>query len=86
VEIQFCFNIQIFCNRTINNNGQIVGYSAKGRNTDQAFLWQNGKITSLGTLPGGTQSWAYEINDNKQIVGSSVLGGNTIATLWTVNS
>jgi probable HAF family extracellular repeat protein len=32
-------------------------------------MWSNGTITGLGTL-GGTQSTAYAINDNGQIVAS----------------
>jgi len=50
----------------INNNGQIVGTS-----NSHAVLWQNGKITDLGTLSGSPSSAAYGINDNGEIVGSS---------------
>lgn len=64
----------------VNNNGQIVGEYSVGtviENTgifdgyDRAFLYSNGQITNLGTLPGGTGSRAVDINDSGQIIGSS---------------
>jgi probable HAF family extracellular repeat protein len=49
----------------INATGQVVGMS-----NDRAFLWQNGIMTDLGTLGGGSAS-AAAINDVGQIVGTS---------------
>src|SRR5687767_14575060 len=54
----------------INARGQIVGYSAAGGNTSQAFLWDpvHG-IQNLG-LNGFNYSTAQAINDNGPIAGS----------------
>jgi probable HAF family extracellular repeat protein len=50
----------------INSLGQVVGLGLN----NHATLWQNGKITELGTLAGGT-SQANSINILSQIVGNS---------------
>jgi probable HAF family extracellular repeat protein len=49
-----------------------VGYSASrdqdGHFLYHAFLWQNGKMRDLGTLPGESQSRAEDINNRGQVV------------------
>ena len=50
-----------------NDNGQIVSSSENASFDEHAFLWQNGIMTDLGTLPEGSYSYAYGINDNGQI-------------------
>ena len=41
-------------------------------------------MQDLGTLPGGSQSWAYGVNDLGQVVGSSTNEtGDLHAVLWT---
>lgn len=54
----------------INNAGQIIA-SFYGANT--AILWQNGKTTDLGNL-GERNTYAYDINEVGQVVGTSSIG------------
>jgi len=49
-----------------------------------AFLYSGGTITSLGTLVGGTYSYAYDINDSGLVVGeSSTSSGSRNAFLYS---
>lgn len=58
--------------RSLNNLGQVVGFSWVSGVNYHAFLWQNGGITDLGTLAGaGATSWAAAINDASQVAGTS---------------
>jgi uncharacterized membrane protein len=41
---------------------------------DHAFAWKNGVTSDLGTLPGGSSSWAYWVNNGGLIVGVSQNG------------
>ncbi len=74
---------------SINNQGQIVGVSAtgvlqaNGVPVQHAFVWQNGKMSDLGTL-GSDYSSASAINNNGLIVGKSVLtrAGAFHAVYW----
>jgi probable HAF family extracellular repeat protein len=59
----------------INLAGAIVGWSSTASEQTHAALWSN--YTSLpqdlGTLPGGTISYAYGINSSGQVVGFSTV-------------
>ena len=57
----------------INDYGQVVGLSGVN---DHAFLYSNGVMQDLGTLPGGGISFAYGISNNGQVVGVSTTSLN----------
>ena len=52
--------------------------------TQDPFLWENNKMTDLGTL-GGTCGFPHWINNNGQVIGTSNLAGDQLAHpfLWT---
>jgi probable HAF family extracellular repeat protein len=65
----------------INASGQVAGWGdtdAAGAAHRHAFLFSNGVLTNLGTLSGGTQSFAYAINDSGSVVGSSNATGTPL--------
>ena len=56
----------------INATGMIAGYATYNEiENTHAVLWTYSGIQDLGTLPGGTQSWADAINASVQVVGAS---------------
>ena len=55
----------------INQRGQVVGASRTVSGQLHAFLWEDGVMTDLGTLPGETASVARAINKRGQVVGNS---------------
>ena len=50
----------------INDRGQVVGTSG-----NRAFVWQGGKTTWLGVLPGQSWTSVAAINERGQVVGTS---------------
>jgi probable HAF family extracellular repeat protein len=67
----------------INARGQVVGTNGTASGKQHAFLWQNGKMTDLGTL-GGRDSGASAINARGQVVGTSLTAApqHVHAFLW----
>ncbi|CCW34182.1 HAF family repeat protein [Chthonomonas calidirosea] len=55
----------------INAQGDIVGFSQLASGFTHAFLYHNGKIRDLGTLPNGDFSIAEGINNKDAVVGIS---------------
>ena len=55
----------------INDSSQVVGYAQVRSGENHAFLYRAGRLTDLDMLPGGTQSYAYAINNRGQAVGAS---------------
>gem|GEM_PF-3243537 len=56
----------------INELGQIVGEATTATGRTHAFRWDgSGPLVDLGTLPGGSTSVGYAINNSGQVVGYS---------------
>ena len=53
----------------INDQRQIVGFMGDSIVTDHAFLWENGIVTDLGIIPGGTSADARAINNIGHVAG-----------------
>lgn len=67
---------------SINNNGQIVGSVDMEDGHSQAFVYQNGVLTELGTF-GGTASVATGINTSGSIAGTfTTISGDTHGFLY----
>jgi probable HAF family extracellular repeat protein len=72
----------------VNASGHAIGTLLDPSGFYQnAFVWQNGVITNLGTLPGGNISYGYAINNSGQAVGVAQLAAaqpyNTLrAVIW----
>jgi probable HAF family extracellular repeat protein len=69
----------------LNSLDQVVGrarIAPPTSNIDHAFLWQNGVMTDLGVLPGGSWSEARDINDSGLIVGNADNGTHLHAVFW----
>jgi probable HAF family extracellular repeat protein len=70
----------------INDLGDVVGSSQlRASRYSHAFWWHDGKMSDLGVLSDSFPvSYAYDINNRGQIVGSSAAeGGGFHAVLWS---
>lgn len=61
---------------TINNKGEVTGFSFLDQVSYHAFLYTHGSMLDLGTL-GGSFSVAIAVNGNSQALGYSTLLGDT---------
>ena len=76
--------------RGINSKGQIAGWVGVSGGTSgrgltfhyQAFIWQNGKMRGLGSIPRLPDSKASALNDNGQVVGNAYHQTDEAALLW----
>jgi|GEM_PF-1049931 len=67
----------------LNESGQVAGFSytnstpndTTGIPTIHSFLWENGRMTGLGSL-GGTFSFPNDINSRGQVIGIMTLPGD----------
>ncbi|MCL4197198.1 MAG: hypothetical protein KJZ69_06865 [Phycisphaerales bacterium] len=72
----------------LNEAGDVVGYTSRDVRTNQAFIYRNGEKTALPEKPYWTNSFAWSINDNRQIVGAARthdLGTQDIGVIWEWN-
>lgn len=62
----------------LNASGQVAGTGAlPGSDRQHAFIYKDGAIADLGTLPGGTLSGAQSINDAGQLAGWATVSGDS---------
>ncbi len=66
----------------INDVGQIVGWSGNSIDTGKAFIYHNGSMNELGSLPGSNKCWATDINHNGIAIGTCNVGTNARGVLF----
>jgi probable HAF family extracellular repeat protein len=66
--------------------GRAAGGIVTGDRNQHAALWRSGLVLDLGTLPGGSDSYAGGMNSSGHVVGwSGNASGASHAVLWTVH-
>ncbi|HEY3608052.1 MAG TPA: hypothetical protein VGL06_11160 [Pseudonocardiaceae bacterium] len=68
----------------INDNGLSVGNADLANGDDVAVAWQNGRLTTLGALPGGGFAEALAVNLAGEVVGASSNDAGTFGTRHAV--
>ena len=76
--------------RAINNRGEVTGWVGVTQGTPgrrltfhyQAFLWKNGRMRGLGSIPRIPDSKAAALNDKGQVVGNAYYKTDEAALLW----
>lgn len=66
---------------SINNQGQVVGWSLQGQYDTVATRWDNNTPVALGALAGYTME-AHSINDQGMVVGNALQGYEISAVYW----
>lgn len=67
----------------INDAKVVGGHSRNAAGQLEAFFWQNGVTTGVGT-PGGAHGRAWDINESGQLAGWGLeAGGATVAYRWS---
>jgi probable HAF family extracellular repeat protein len=71
------------CCHTINNSGEVVGFSIDANFNTRALLWKDKALTDLNSLISKDSPWylqaAESINDAGEIAGYGVIDGNVHA-------
>jgi len=74
------------CASAINDAGQVVGYSRTASGETHAFVWTaDGGMRDLGTLPGASESRAYDVNSAGEVVGWSGTVDGPRAVAWAAD-
>lgn len=71
--------------QAINENGQITGYAEYKvgiMEYDHAFIYDNGVMHDIGTLPGNNESQGADINEIGHVAGLASVGTNNHAILY----
>ena len=76
---------------TVSENGTIAGVATgigKFPDRSRAVLWQSGSLAllDLGTLPGGIDSRARDVNNRGEVVGTSSTAEGGRAFIWTAST
>lgn len=69
----------------VNGGTYVVGYVADSANRAQAARWDDRNRLTVLTVPGATTSVAWDINDNRTVVGTATINGVTQAVVWDGN-